>query len=244
MQKTQKSPKSMTGHAFTQFDLTKSLLQNLNKFEISPIAKLVLLELSSHYNPKHADIFPKQKTLALKIGCSERSVVRAIQELFKAGIILIECKHTNRYIFSLPRLFSLGILNDLNNKDEKNFADENLSDTKCQNDTKQYDNLSPACIRTNNKEQITQQRENFYLFKFAKQRGAKNKIAYINAIKKNGGAAQIIQEVIQAENRGNALYKDNQEFLNRNEEYKQNASTEMPQFFKDFRTKLEAYCKQ
>ena len=42
-------------------------------------------------------MFPKQKTIAAKIGVSERSVTRAVQELFKAGLILIECKHTNRY---------------------------------------------------------------------------------------------------------------------------------------------------
>ena len=42
-------------------------------------------------------MFPKQKTIAAKIGVSERSVTRAVQELFKAGLILVECKHTNRY---------------------------------------------------------------------------------------------------------------------------------------------------
>ena len=35
---------------FTQFELTKHLLQNLKKFNLTPVAKLVLLELSSHYN--------------------------------------------------------------------------------------------------------------------------------------------------------------------------------------------------
>ena len=85
---------------FTQFDLTKHLLNNLQQFKITPTAKLVLLELSACYNPKKPDMFPKQKTIALKLGISERSVNRAIQELFKAGLILIECKYTNRYKFT------------------------------------------------------------------------------------------------------------------------------------------------
>ena len=53
--------------------------------------------LTTCYNPEKAEVFPKQKTIAAKIGVSERSVVRAVQELFKVGLILIECKHTNRY---------------------------------------------------------------------------------------------------------------------------------------------------
>lgn len=149
MEETQKSPKSMTGHAFTQFDLTKSLLQNLNKFEISPIAKLVLLELSTCYNPKRKHIFPKQKTLALKIGCSERSIVRAIQELFKAGLILVECKTTNRYVFSQLCLSSLGI-------SAKNFGLDNLSDDD-DNISLAPDNLSVPSIHEQTKEGTTQQ---------------------------------------------------------------------------------------
>ena len=85
---------------FSQFDLTKYLLNNLKQFNITPTAKLVLLQLSDCYNPKKPDMFPKQKTIALKLGISERSVNRAVQELFKAGLILIECKYTNKYKFT------------------------------------------------------------------------------------------------------------------------------------------------
>ena len=60
--------KKHANHAFTSFDLTKNLLNKLQQFEITPTAKLVLLYLASCYNPAKADMFPKQKTIADKIG--------------------------------------------------------------------------------------------------------------------------------------------------------------------------------
>ena len=123
-------------HGFSQFKFTNYLLNNLSQFKLSPSAKLVLLELSTCYNPKNADVFPKQKTLAQKIGISERSVVRAIQELVKEGLILVESKYTNHYIFTAKMGIPKG-------KNEKIFEDENLSDDLRQNDTKEDDNLSP-----------------------------------------------------------------------------------------------------
>lgn len=80
-----------------------------------------------------ADVFPKQKTIALKLGISERSVMRTVQELFKAGLILIECKHTNRYIL-MP-----------NSASQLSHSDK-LSNDKCQNVTFTPGNLSPSYI--------------------------------------------------------------------------------------------------
>ena len=85
---------------FTQFELTTNIITKLNTFKLTPTAKLVLLYLTTCYNPKHKEVFPKQKTISIKLGISERSVTRAIQELFKEGLVLIECKYTNRYKFT------------------------------------------------------------------------------------------------------------------------------------------------
>ena len=126
----------------SQFDFTKKTLNNLSQYDITPTAKLVLLYLTSCYNPKHADVFPKQKTIADRLGVSERSVVRAIQELFKAGLILIECKYTNRYIL-MPNMTSQLSQND------------KLSQTECQNVTFTPDNLS-----RHDKEQKREQKNN------------------------------------------------------------------------------------
>ena len=80
-------------------------------------------------------MFPKQKTIAAKIGVSERSVTRAVQELFKAGVILIECKHTNRYKIVQNR-------GGFARENEKIFNTDNLSDNSGKNIRQQKDNLS------------------------------------------------------------------------------------------------------
>jgi len=81
----------------TQFKLSKITLQSLSKFSISPTAKLVLLYLIDCYNPTKQYIFPKQETIADKLGISASSVRRGIKELSKANIIVIELKFSNRY---------------------------------------------------------------------------------------------------------------------------------------------------
>lgn len=173
----------------TQFDLTKKTLNNLSQYDITPTAKLVLLYLTDCYNPKHADVFPKQKTIAFKLGISERSVMRAVQELFKAGLILIECKNTNRYILTL------------NSTSQPSQIDK-LSQSERQNDTFTPDNLSPTC-----KEQITKQKKeqnmqggNVYLgddailYDYAKTKAKKSVDAYIRKLKETGSAENIIKE--------------------------------------------------
>ncbi|MEI8390787.1 MAG: helix-turn-helix domain-containing protein [bacterium] len=81
----------------TQFKLSKITLQSLSKFNISPTAKLVLLYLIDCYNPAKVYMFPKQETIADKLGISLSSVKRAIKELAKANVIIIELKFSNRY---------------------------------------------------------------------------------------------------------------------------------------------------
>lgn len=176
-------------HGFSQFRLTQNLLQNLYKYEISPTSKLVLLYLSSCYNPKKTHMFPKQKTIAAKLGVSERSVVRAIQELVKEGLIVIECKYTNYYKFT-SQIVSKSPM------DEKIFEPENMSDDLRQNDIQKGDNLSEHDSKPMNepiKEPVKV--DDFKILKqYAESKGAKNTTAYINALKKNGSAEKIISD--------------------------------------------------
>lgn len=171
----------------TQFDLTNEILNNLSQFNITPTAKLVLLYLTSCYNPKHAEIFPKQKTIAIKLGISERTVTRAIQELFNEGLVLIECKYTNRYKFT-----------------SKILQAEILSDDLRQNDILKRDKLSHL-IYEQKKETKKEQTEslnkggNVYsedaiLYDYAKKRANKSVEAYIRKLKESGSAANIIKE--------------------------------------------------
>lgn len=179
--------KKHVGHAFTQFELTNYLLNNLSQFNLTPIAKLVLLELSVCFNPNKPDMFPKQKTLAKKIGVSERSVVRGVQELVKAGLILIESKYTNHYVFTSK-------ISEKLSQNEKNFYFEKMSEDLRQNDIKKDENLSEhEQIAGQNKE--PGKVEDFKILKkYAENKGAKNVRAYINALKRNGSANKIIQE--------------------------------------------------
>lgn len=181
--------KKHAGHGFSQFKLTNYLLNNLSQFEITPIAKLVLLELSACYNPNKPDMFPKQKTLAKKIGVSERSVVRGIQELVKEGLILIENKYTNHYVFTSR-------IGGEWSQNEKIFTSENMSDDLRQNNSSKRDNLShhehePIKEQINQPESV----EDFKILKeYAESKGAKNVTAYIATLKRNGSARKIISD--------------------------------------------------
>lgn len=179
-------------HGFSQFKLTDRLLKNLNKYELSPAGKLVLLYLSSCYNPKKADVFPKQKTIANKLGISERSVVRAIQELVKGGLIFVESKYTNHYVFSSKIV-------QKPSQNEKFFEPENLSDDLSQNDTSKRDNLSHHEYepKKEQEKQPLSMEDYKILKKYADKIGAKNIQAYINALIKSGSAESIIKEYKQ-----------------------------------------------
>ena len=193
-----KTAKDMTGMGFeplTQFELTQKLINNLQQFNITPTAKLVLLYLSSCYNPKKVDIYPKQKTISLNLGISERTVVRAIAELLKEGLIVIECKYQNRYRFT--------------NKIVKNFKLENMSFAKGQKGSKQGDNL--AQHEPINLEQLKEQTEEKKLAnkvsladfeklkQYATSKGAKNPVAYANKIIQNGNVEEILKQLAEPE---------------------------------------------
>ena len=139
------------GHAIRQVELLNYLLNNLQQFNLKPTTKLVLLYLAGCYNPKHADVFPKQKTIALQMGISEASVIRAIQELHKEGLIISERKYTNRYKFT-SRILNLGGM-------VEDFSEANNMQVKnSQNATSETCNLQAPYIEQE-KEQIKEQTE-------------------------------------------------------------------------------------
>lgn len=209
-----KAVKKHAGHAFSQFRLTNCLLQNLYKFKLTPTAKLVLLELSACFNPNKPDMFPKQKTLASKIGISEASVIRGIQELHKEGIIISERKYTRRYKFTSR-------IDCILPENEKIFASNNLQEENSQNAK-----LKTCKLQPHEHEQINEQInepenvENFKILKnYAEQKGAKNITAYINALKKNGSADKIIKKIRNKEAVDRFYKKQIEETKKRNAEY-------------------------
>lgn len=88
--------------SFTQFEIVKRLYESniFSENDLSGSAKLVLMALAHHFNPKNKDMFPSQKFLASKLGISERSAERAVAELKEADLITYETKRVNRYRFT------------------------------------------------------------------------------------------------------------------------------------------------
>lgn len=233
-----KNTKSMEKHAthgFSQFKLTNNLLQNLNKYSISPTSKLVLLYLSSCYNPQKADMFPKQKTIAGKLGISERSVVRAVQELIKAGLIVVECKYTNRYKFTSQIVSKLPM-------DEKIFEPENMSENLSKNGIRKNDNLAPHDIEPMSKQKKEPTKvDDFKILKeYAENYNAKNVTAYVNFLKRKGLAAKIISD-FKAKQAADRFFanqvKETKKYIEQAERDAQTASAPT-QAWRDLKSKL------
>ncbi len=210
-------------HAFSQFRLTNYLLNNLSQFKLTPTAKLVLLELSTCYNPNKLDMFPKQKTLAHKIGVSERSVVRAVQELLNEKLIIIEYKYSNRYRFTSNIGGEWSVF--------KNFYVDKMSEDKGQNDSLKDDKLSPHDIEPI-KEPIKEPTrvEDFKILKnYAIKHGAKNINAYIKKLESNGSSKEIIENYRNIHEK-EQNYKEwlSQETLKRREYYKKIKENTVP----------------
>lgn len=96
---TQKQAKTQ---AVTQFELSKDVLHNLYKYNITPTTKLVLLYLVDCFNPdNNKTVYPKIETIAQTLGFSLRAVKQSINQLIKQGIILKTKKYNrNQYIFT------------------------------------------------------------------------------------------------------------------------------------------------
>lgn len=191
-----------------QVQLSNWIVNNLSQFNLKPTAKLVLLYLASCYNPKHADIFPKQKTIADRMGISEASVIRAISELHKEGLVISERKYTNRYKFT-SRILNLG-----------GVVEDFLQDNNMQVKNSQNESLKTCNLQVVYKEQKEEQEKNNsflggnvynddkILEDYAIKHNAKNIQAYINTLKSTGSAAKIICEYKKRKNvTQNALYR-------------------------------------
>lgn len=193
MENLQKAETHAT-HGVSQFELSKKVLNNLYKYNLKPVTKLVLLFLCDCYNPKHGEMFPKQSTIAQKLGVSEVSVIRAISELHKEGLIISERKYTNKYSFT-SRILSEPPINEQNKM---------IAQTKQNDSSKPIKKIAPYIEQKRETKKSTNIEDYKILKQYATKRGAKNIQAYINALIKSGSAESIIKEhkQIQANAKG------------------------------------------
>ena len=231
--KKENTVKKHAGQGIKQVELLNYLLNNLQQFNLKPTSKLVLLYLAGCYNPKHTDVFPKQKTIALQMGISERSVISAIQELHKEGLVISERKYTNRYRFTARILNLGGMVEDF-------LQPEEITEAECKKCTLQSENFSPLYNRTiieQKKEQANSiEFEGFKILKdYAIKKGAKNVQAYVNAIIKSGNAEEIIQEYKKIERKASFMENETKRVIADAKFAKENAVTELPQSFYNLR---------
>lgn len=195
----QQTARKHSTHAITGFELTKKALYISSQYGIKGVTLNVLLYLTTCYNTKNKYVYPKQKTIAQMISASERSVVRAIQELVKAGLIIVECKYSNKYVFTSK-------LTGEQPQYEKIFTSENMSEESSKKVTSKDDILSPhdneQIIETNKPTKV----EDYKILKTYAEKHAKYNIhAYINKLIKDGSAQKIIKDAKQTQANAKAM---------------------------------------
>lgn len=272
MQNTQKTPKTIAGHGFTQFELTTAIVKNLKHFKdlnLTAVTKLVLIELSTHYNEAEngAVVFPSLEYIAETIGQSLTSVKQAVRDLINAGLI-IKTKRSNvkgnfnKYLLTskitgLKRIFVM----DLSRSEQKV---QNTTSEPSENKLLKQSDSDLFLIRTNKHEQIKEQINNKVVkilpksvIKYNKNKEnipefdnilrkhvktlswAKNEIAVINWLKKTGQAEKIVNDILEGQKQSEIMCKKINRLVEQNKIDAQNASTEIPQIWLDFKKKLQ-----
>lgn len=114
-------------------------------FELNPSQLLVLIGLASHFNPDKSVVYPSQEYLAKKLNISERSVVRAINELVKKRLI-VKSKNGNNNLYAFTSIF---------------FEAAGMSDTKCRIDIHEGDKPADKQYKSNFKNNTTDLKKDF-----------------------------------------------------------------------------------
>lgn len=214
-------------HGFSQFELTTAIVKNLKQFNLTPTAKLVLVLLTTHYNQEKngAVVFPSIPYIAETLGIGLTATKQAIKDLITEGLIIKSKRdkvsgNYNKYLLTLK----------VQNTTSERSGNELLE----QSETDRF-------MRTNNKEKITNKpdegKNNQILLSYAERMGANNKVAYMNRLKANGSANQILDEYKQMEINKRVMEKRTQQVI---QERQLAAQTAVPptQSWLELKTKL------
>ena len=82
--------KKHANHGISAFELTQKTLRNLNKFNLTPVAKLVLLELTTHLNEtvNGSVVFPSMEYISNVLGVGLTATKKAIKDLINEGLLI------------------------------------------------------------------------------------------------------------------------------------------------------------
>lgn len=180
-------------HGFSQFELTTKIVKNLNKYDITPTAKLVLILLTTHFNEEKngAVVFPSMPYISETLGISLTATKQAIKDLVSEGLILQSKREKirgnyNKYIFT-QKVHNSTVEQAENKSFKRSESDLSLIRTNKKNERKE---------QTENRGVIVYsfQSNDSILEEYAIKHGARNIKAYVNTLKSSGSAAKIISE--------------------------------------------------
>lgn len=199
----------------TQFEITSNLLRNLYKFDLTPVTKLVLLELTTHLNESKngSVVFPSVGYIAEVLGIGLTAAKKAINDLIKEGLIIKSKRdkvkgNYNKYLLTKKV--------------------QNLTSEPSENDSFKK-TKSDLFMITNKHEQKKEQTEsggNVYfgddkiLADYALKHNARNVQAYINTLKSSGSANKIISESKKKRNYTQIALRSIEETQNLIKQYK------------------------
>lgn len=212
-------------HGFSQFELTTKIVKNLNKYDITPTAKLVLILLTTHFNEEKngAVVFPSMPYISETLGISLTATKQAIKDLVSEGLILQSKREKirgnyNKYI--LTQKVHNSTVEQAENESFKR-AESDLS-----------------FIGTNKKNEIKEQNkeggENVYkgddliLYEYAKKKAKYNVYSFVKAIKERGGDKKIISDYKKQEKVTQMALRsvqETQELIRNYNEYSINSSS-------------------
>jgi DNA-binding MarR family transcriptional regulator len=125
----QNTVKSMPTKGISQFELTSNLLRNLNKFNLTPVTKLVLLELTTHLNDNKngSVVFPSVNYISEVLGIGLTATKQAIKDLINEGLIIKSKRskvsgNCNKYLIT-PKVRNLTSERSQNELSKKSKSD-------------------------------------------------------------------------------------------------------------------------
>lgn len=212
--------------AVSQYEITTNLLRNLYKYDLTPVTKLVLLELTTHLNESAngSVVFPSVKYIADVLGIGLTATKKAINDLINEGLIIKSKRgnvrgNYNKYLLT-PKIQNLAFERSENECFKKSDNDRFFIEQKKE---------------TNNTTNVN----DFKILKdYAVKHNAKNIHAYINALKKSGSDKQIIKDYKQSKANNKAMLeavKQNQKDL---EFARQNAWQVPEGYFEKIRSQI------